>query len=468
MKKASLLVCTMVLLLLGACGTSATPTPTPTPPDSGVTPMPTLTTLTRLSPAAQEGLVEFAMDHRQIAEEWDELHLAFDAWVAGNLVCEANSLRATLAKFDGDFAQITDLARALPRGADISTLADTLIEAAEGEEEALRQLLTEWQPDREDLFENVAVQHSAAAAAQSAVADALRSLDENTSAITRARLDGFSKALDTLNASWDQFHEDYGVFRFEQAGLTPPDREAQLSQLVAQFGDLVIEVRELPTLSLTRPVVDILVEATEEEALVLRRLRNTFQQEQSGTSPSELDKPPPPSAVIFADFDDQITLSNTQRRAASEALADLIASASAKSKAAVQAFSEAYSALLSRWTAFHQEYDSWRGTEGGCSRVRALEALGGFSLRLSALAKEVRALPRLPILQPLGEVLVEAAEREDLSLKSLRTSWRPFDATVYAFFEQERNAASKLRRQVDAGVNELLTQHDITPSDSSE
>ena len=240
-----------------------------------------------------------------------------------------------------------------------------------------------------------------------------------------------------------------------------------MSQLVAQFGDLVIEVREPPTLSLTRPVVDILVEATEEEALVLRRLRNTCDQEQSGTSPSELDKSPPPSAVIFADFDDQITLSNTQRRAASEALADLIASASAKSKAAVQAFSEAYSALLSRWTAFHQEYDSWRGTEGGCSRVRALETLGGFSLRLSALAKEVRALPRLPILQPLGEVLVEAAEREDLSLKSLRTSWRPFDATVYAFFEQEWNAASKLRRQVDAGVNELLTQYDITLLDSS-
>ena len=105
---------------------------------------------------------------------------------------------------------------------------------------------------------------------------------------------------------------------------------------------------------------------------------------------------------------------------------------------------------------------TWRSNEGGCDRSKVAEALGQLSVRFVKLAQEVRALPRLPILQPLGEVLVEAAEGEEQALKSLRKTWRPFDSDVYDPFEQERKAAGKLRRQVDAGVNQLLTQYDVS------
>ena len=38
----------------------------------------------------------------------------------------------------------------------------------------------------------------------------------------------------------------------------------------------------------------------------------------------------------------------------------------------------------------------------------------------------------------------------------------PFDSQVYRPFDRERSTVGQLRRQVAAGLNELITQHDIS------
>ena len=48
------------------------------------------------------------------------------------------------------------------------------------------------------------------------------------------------------------------------------------------------------------------------------------------------------------------------------------------------------------------------------------------------------------------------------SLRNLRTIWCPFDSEVHGSFDQERSTADQFRRQVAAGLNELITQHDIS------
>ncbi|MEE9198831.1 MAG: hypothetical protein V3U26_03425, partial [Dehalococcoidia bacterium] len=96
------------------------------------------------------------------------------------------------------------------------------------------------------------------------------------------------------------------------------------------------------------------------------------------------------------------------------------------------------------------------------------ETLAQFSIRFSELTRRVRAMPRLSLLEPLGETLVNAAEREEQALKPLREVWRPFDPGVYSLFDLERNAAGKLRRQVATGLNELLTHYGISPEELAE
>ena len=73
----------------------------------------------------------------------------------------------------------------------------------------------------------------------------------------------------------------------------------------------------------------------------------------------------------------------------------------------------------------------------------------------------MRDLPRATFLRPLGELMVEAAEREESALRELRTSWRPFDPQAFQTLDRQRNTSGKLRRQVALGIAELLESYGI-------
>ena len=57
---------------------------------------------------------------------------------------------------------------------------------------------------------------------------------------------------------------------------------------------------------------------------------------------------------------------------------------------------------------------------------------------------------------------MEAVEREEQALRSLRNAWRPFDTGIYGELDSERSAAGKLRRQVAAGNQDLLARYEIS------
>ena len=125
------------------------------------------------------------------------------------------------------------------------------------------------------------------------------------------------------------------------------------------------------------------------------------------------------------------------------------------------AFAIQYNLLAQKWDEFHSDYDEWRANEGGCDRSVAIASLGQFSLRFGELTSKVWALPNTAFLRPVGELFVEAAEREEETLRVLRNSWRPFDSEVYATLDRERSAVRKLRRQVVVGVQDLLSRYAI-------
>ena len=442
-------------IVAATCGGEATPTPAPTPGPAIPPEFP------RLSPAARESLVQYTVRFQEISDSWEQLHLDFDRWREGLVACDASSLKVSLIGFASDFSQITDRARSLPRPSSVRDLVDNLVKAAEAEEMALRELNEKSTPDAPELFEAVDMQRAAGARVRNEVKDAILELKERASSPSRALVSSFSGDLGSINEAWDAFHQSYEDFRSRQPGFASVDVAAGLNDLVAQFSQIVAQVRDLPTTRITRPVAQIVIGASEEEELALRKQRDAVVK--TGAAFEETEEGIPGSG--FEELDSKIVKANAAMRQAAEALADIVETSSSEVEIGLQEFSDGYDALASAWDGFHQGYNAWRGSEGGCDRSAVVGALAQFSIRFSELAKEVRGLPRLDTLRPLGEVLVEAAEREEQALRALRTNWRPFDAQVYEPFDRERNKAGQLRRRVAIGINQLLTQHEISAAE---
>ena len=272
-------------LVISACGDSGpepTPrrlTPTPTPvtltPAAGldfVTPTPT-----PLPPEEREVVLEFAVGHRAAGDTWEQFHADFDEWRQGLLTCDATALEVTLAQFADRFIDVTEGARGLPRDLIVRALGDSVIEAAEGEEGAVRHLRDSWEPDTPSIFENVDIARSAAAALRNGVDDALGDLQERTGSPSRSQVKTFLSAFQQLSADWDTFHRHYDAFRTEEPQLTSLEVVGRLSGLVDEFRQIVVAVRELPTSDVTGEAVQILEGAAVSEDLAMRRLRGTFE-----------------------------------------------------------------------------------------------------------------------------------------------------------------------------------------------
>ena len=494
-----------VLLAAIACGSSS-----PAATGSVSTPIPTLDipatvsakgpavpvripTATPVSPEVQQIAQQFNTGYDAINQEWDQLHQDFDAWRQGLITCDPSAVQASLVRFSGSIAGTTETARSLSRHSSVRGLADQLILAAEQEEEALRLLRDTWKPDlgeeepkpeatsngsdsddsdaseqdKSSVFEGVAVARSAASGIQKRVADQLSDLQQQTTPAAKNKVDDFAAAVQLASSDWDRFHRNYDSFRTAQGGLTSEVAAGRLGDLVNEFTDVVLAIRDLPSTPSTDRVASLLANAVEDEDLALRLIRGAIPNGEEGNGEEgNGEAPATGEPTLFDLFDVEVVDANAARRQAGLELASALESVSSDSRNAIEAFVTQYTALNEEWAAFHGDYDGWRSTEGGCNRTKAVQALGGFAIRASELSGDVRDLPRATFLRPLGELMVEAAEREEGALKELRTSWRPFDPQVFQTLDRQRNTSGKLKRQVALGIQELLESYGIASSAS--
>ena len=506
----ALLVATGLLVAAVACGSSGS---TETPVGGQEPTLDVQATLTALAQRVEFAtpmpsavpvetritVLQFASRQRAVSRDWDQFHAEFDGWREGLVACNASSVRSSLQGFAGRFAGVAQAARALPRPGVVRELADTLIRAAEQQEEALRLLRDTWQPgalvippatvgsDEADSsgasndtlipaavsqFEGVDIARSASSALRQSVADALSDRQERTAAASLENIGEFITTFNATDAAWDQFHQDYDSFRRSEGLLTAGEIVDRLGLLIDRFRDIVITIRQVPTTETTRDVADALAQAAEQEDLTLRRLRGTFQRDGAsvnGTSGEAVESSGEAGTAIFTAtdpalfdaFDVQLVSSNAARLQARHNLEDILKDISEETGFAVESFTVQYQVLLREWDDFHKEYDEWRQTEGGCDRSNAVDTLGRFTVTFGTIATNARSLPAATVLRPLGEFLVEAVEREERALRELRDSWRPYDVEIYAGVDRERATAGKLRRQVDVGFQELLERFGI-------
>ena len=451
-----LLLAPLLLASLVACGGTGddqpATLPTESPSGQGAEP---------LSPGDRVAVDDFASKLKAVDQEWDGFQQEFDGWRAGLTSCHRSSVHEALQEFAVGFAGVTGQAGDLPRTAVTRELADILITAAEEEEAAFRQLRDRWQPDNLSLFELVEQRRSDSARAQRNVEDMILELEEELEKAgdpeEREALKEFSDALGALRDDWNKFHDDYDELQKDARRMGPDSVLDRLDRLVSQFERIVDAAGELPSADATEDIARALEKAAEAELDALFAVNDALLARDPPGFPDAGAPQPPPSAagppldlMDAAIEESEDVLRDTRRQ--TKALVD---DDPQEKLAEVKEFADGYKDLLAEWDAFHQRYNDWRKTDGGCDRTEVLQSLDRFNLRMGELGRKVRGLPQSSYLLPMYNLLVEAAAREEGAIRALRNSWRPFTVDAFKAVDQERLNANRLRRQADTGLQEL-------------
>ena len=454
----------LLLASLASCNGGADPQPTtsPTGPSQDVGSL-------ALPAGAMRVVNEFTDQHQAINGEWDQFHQDFDNWRTGLTSCERSAVHASLQGFASDFNDVIELAMELPRSASTRDMADTLIEAAEAEGRAFRQLRDRWQPGNTTLFELVEQQRSDSARAQRGVEDSLAelrdSLESDSGPDQEEALQEFSAALDALILDWDSFHDDFAILRQAADGMTASQVLDQLQGLLAQLSSIADAINRLPSSGATSGMIANLQEAANVEGRTLLSIRNGLSEASAPPSSGSLEGatpelPPTPASGprpgLFLDaMLPAIERAEALLEQVSGNIAMLMGIDPESTLAEIDDFDSHYQDLLVQWDAFHDGYNDWRRTDGGCDQTGVLQALDRFNLRMGDLGRQVRDLPQSSYLQPIHTLLVEALAREEGSIRALRNTWRPFTVDAFKAVDQERLNADRLRRQADIALQEL-------------
>ena len=460
---------------------------------------------------------EFSRMLRSVNRDWDLLRSDYDTWQAGLTSCDQASVGQALGRFSGMFSDISQQARGLPRSNATRHLSDMVIAAVEGEEEALRSFNgnsgesrgpsgavqeTGSKAQATDMdaaknpepaessngasmassFDGVYQARSGSVKAMQEVSDAIADWEARGSDSGRLALEEFAAAFHSVNESWDAFHKKYDAFR-GQASSLPKDRVVlRLSDLIAEYGEVALATRSLSQYEGAADIASLMAETAEAEDLALRVLRASLQKQGApagsvpqpeGSSPSAAKTSPAPSSAgdgspdasrAYEVFETQLVAANTSRRLALGSLEELIATTDDGQLAALEGFTKKYTPLSSAWRDFHREFDAWRAGGSGCSATEAVEGLAALNARYGELSASVGNLPAASVLRPASELMVEAVGREASTMQELRDAWRPFEPEVYVPYRQAKTEADRMRRQVSAGIEDLLSRYGIDAS----
>lgn len=474
----------LLALLLGCRQADATPTPEP-----AATVAPAVQAARPLTPAERETVDEFAKQWQSVNEQQENFYKEFDDWRAGLTECHPIAAQEALQGFAASFKDVTRQVRNLPGSTATKKLDDLLITAAEAEETAYRQLRDRWQPNNVSLFEAVELRRSEAAYARKDAEDQSLELqeefEEGPTAKEVEEMEEFSEALEEIGSAWDDFHDAYIALRQKEKTLETASLIAGYDSLAIQLGGIIETIDGLEPTDGTEDFIETLREAAIIELGALEDLSKALllasasppsgegaEIEKPGETGLDQTSPPPPDtgesqpaeagSEIYLDLgafqyalDAAFTESETTLDKVSQEVKTIADDKSAQYLEDVNDFNAAYLKLVARWDAFHDGYDEWRRTDGGCDRAETLEELGRFSRDMADLGSQVRAMPQSGFLLPVYTLLAEAAEQEEKAMRALYNSWRPFTVDAFIAVDEERANAARLRRQANIGLQEL-------------
>ena len=435
-------------------------------------------TPTPLSQGARQDLLAFAAGLRSTSDDWDRFHQGMDQWREDVAACVPASVESALETFAGKALGITQTARGLDLLPKLETFASRLTAAAEREGAAFETLSNNWTPSRSsESFQQLASARSAAGLVRQEVARSLLARQTSPDDASRNVIEVFSSQMATLNLDWDQFHRAYDAFRTE---IIDPDEESadnRLGGLLVQFDSIVDQIRALPDSTLTRDIAGRLADAADGEQLLLRRLLASdgsltatvtvlpddlvITGTANGNGDPDLSGLALNDATVFDVFDTHIASVNRLRRSLRNDLDDARASLTDSGQENLGILLWQTRSLDREWNDFHDSYDEWRRTNGGCDQGQALEALGQLAADFGQTVRDIGDLSSGPLVRKMGELLLQAAERERAAVLSLRETWRSLDTSAFGRYSADRSFAERLRRQAALDLQDLLARHGL-------
>ena len=163
----------------------------------------------------------------------------------------------------------------------------------------------------------------------------------------------------------------------------------------------------------------------------------------------------------FDTFEDTLDDTRSIRRRAGRDLEDLVEGFSQQDRRALAGFTSAFNRLINDWDDFHSELDEWVRTEGDCNRASAVAELNQYNQQFSDLTNRVRQLSQASYLRPSADLMSEAVDREGTALRTLASTWAPYESDVYRGLDAERSNAERLRRLSDRRIQELMERNGI-------
>ena len=95
---------------------------------------------------------DFAEEFDELLEVWKEFHEDIDDWVDSEGGCDRSEVIGTLGEMSLKFGRLADRARNLPTASYLRPMGGLVVQAAEGEAEALRVLRNAWRPFGADVY----------------------------------------------------------------------------------------------------------------------------------------------------------------------------------------------------------------------------------------------------------------------------------------------------------------------------
>ena len=209
-----------------------------------------------------------------------------------------------------------------------------------------------------------------------------------------------------------------------------------------QFND----VNEV-TLSLSRPssvrgLADKLIEASQEEAAALRRLRDGWQ---------------PGDTLLLEAVASKRVASAAAQKKVEDKLVDLQEGTDADSLEELTEFSTAFDALQSDWEEFHDSYESLKGEPAGSDPAANLSRIEELIGDFDDLMSDVDDLPSAEQAEDLAEALAAAAGSQKKGLQELKSelerlmdvlpSPAPYDA-FDGYVKESKGALKDARKEL--------------------
>ena len=380
-------------------------------------------------PEDREIAKEFAEELVSIEENWDAFYDSYNVLSDEQLDLEAAEIVTRLRELASDHEAVLFALEDIPSDKVTDPVQDPLIEAAESEADALADLI--------DTMRRAARGNG--------------SSDDNGEE-SETSPDAASEGPDAGDDAMSEMPEPPGLA--DPGSVTAPGTSSQDVQSTPGRGlvdgsamvETPGEYSGVTEATVTRPIP-----APTGQQGQAQDTENT-----SGSASEAADY-----TEHFDTFEDTLDDTRGIRRKAGRDLDDLVEGFSESDREDLAEFVRAFSSLMRDLDSFHEDFDAWVRTEGDCNRASAITSLNQYSQRFNELGARVRNLSQASYLRPSSDLIVEAANREGAALRSLASTWAPYESDVYRGLDEERSNADNLRRLAVRRTQELMERNGI-------